>query len=62
MLFFSEININPHDFVAQNIDIIMQDVYPIFEGSLGRKLHKISNQIFSIAPFNEFFPNHWNKN
>lgn len=51
-----------NDVINQNIDIIMQDVYPIFERELGAKLHKISNQIFSIAPFNEFFPNHWNKN
>lgn len=47
-----------NDVINQNIDVIMNDVYPIFEHELGKKLYKISNQIFSIAPFNEFFPNH----
>lgn len=47
-----------NDVINQNIDVIMQDVYPLFERELGKKLHKISNQIFSLAPFNEFFPSH----
>lgn len=47
-----------NDVINQNIDVIINDVYPIFERELGKKLYKISNQIFAIAPFNEFFPNH----
>lgn len=45
-----------NDVINQNIDIIKGDVIPVFERELGKILLKISNQVFAIAPFNEFFP------
>lgn len=45
-----------NDVINENIDVIKGEVVPIFERELGKILMKISNQIFSIAPVNEFFP------
>lgn len=45
-----------NDVINQNIDIITSEVYPIIEQVLSEKLSKMSNIVFSAAPFNEFFP------
>lgn len=45
-----------NDVINENIEVIKGDFIPIFEKELGKILLKISKQIFSIAPVNEFFP------
>lgn len=45
-----------NDVINQNIDILKGDVFPVVEQVLGKILLKISNQIFSSAPFGDFFP------
>jgi hypothetical protein len=45
-----------NDVINQNIEIITADIYPIIEQVLSQKLLTMSNVIFAIAPFDEFFP------
>jgi len=45
-----------NELVNQNIQLLIDDVQPPIEQSLSKKIGNIINSIFSLAPFDSFFP------
>lgn len=51
-----ELERTANEVINQNVEILKSDVFPIVEQSLGKILLKISNEVFSSAPYSEIFP------
>lgn len=45
-----------NEVINQNVDLLTDDIYPVIEQAIAKKVLKISNQVFSKDPFNDFFP------
>lgn len=50
------LEVTANDVINQNIDLFVGEIYPSFEQVLAKRLLKITNQIFSLASYNEILP------
>lgn len=45
-----------NELINLNIDIFTSEIFPVIERSLSDKFLFAANEVFKLAPFNEFFP------
>lgn len=50
------LEVSANEVINANLDSFLTDIYPSIEQVLSKRLFKISNQVFSLATFDDFFP------